>query len=379
MKYSIYVFATLLMSVLCVFQSNAQSPSTYLWYSKPAEKWEEALPMGNGRLGAMMYGKVFEETVQLNESTYWTGGPYSTVTKGGHEKLKEIQDLVFKGEMLKAHNLFGRYLMGYPVEQQKYQSLANLNLKFDLEGEPTDYKRWLDLNTATSGVDFTVNGVTYHREIFTSAPDQVIAIRLTANKPQSLSFVVNLRGVRNQTHSNYATDYFRMDGFERNGLQVTGKSADYLGVAGQLKYEARLKVINEGGTIQLNDYFLTVSNADAVTILISAATNFVNYKDVSADQHDRVNMYFKGVENKTYDQLRQAHIDDYQSILNAFHSPCPHCRVKSRPLTSVSTPVTRNQTHSLPRLPITLAATFSSVRPDPALNPQTFRAFGTTT
>src|SRR5882672_2922418 len=98
--------------------------ATFIWLSKPAAKWEEALPVGNGRLGAMIYGGVKEETIQLNEDTYWSGGPYSTTKKGGYEKLREIQQLVFDGKMLEAHNLFGRHLMGYPVEQQKYQSLA---------------------------------------------------------------------------------------------------------------------------------------------------------------------------------------------------------------------------------------------------------------
>ena len=101
-----------------------------MWYTKAAAKWEEALPVGNGRLGAMVYGKTDEEIIQLNEDTYWSGGPYSTVVKGGYKVLPTIQQLVFDGELLKAHNLFGRNLMGYPVEQQKYQSLGNLHLRF---------------------------------------------------------------------------------------------------------------------------------------------------------------------------------------------------------------------------------------------------------
>lgn len=105
-------------------------PSTYLWYNSPAKKWEEAIPVGNGRLGAMVFGKYGEERIQLNESTYWSGGPYSTVVKNGYKTLSTIQKLVFDGKYLDAHNLFGRNLMGYPVEQQKYQSLANLILFF---------------------------------------------------------------------------------------------------------------------------------------------------------------------------------------------------------------------------------------------------------
>ena len=114
-------------------ESKSFSPATVIWFNTPAAKWEEALPVGNGRLGAMIYGGVKEEIIQLNEETYWTGGPYSTVVKGGSERLKEIPRMVFDKKMLKATNLFGRYLMGYPVEQQKYQSLGNLHLFFNLE------------------------------------------------------------------------------------------------------------------------------------------------------------------------------------------------------------------------------------------------------
>ena len=122
--------------------------------------------------------------------------------------------------------------MGYPVEQQKYQSLANLHLFFENQEEVSDYKRWLNLETGITSVEYTVGDITYRREILSSAPDQVILVRLTASKPGSISFRAQLRGCRNQAHSNYATDYFRMDGVGQDGLMVHGKSADYLGVEG---------------------------------------------------------------------------------------------------------------------------------------------------
>ena len=131
------------------------NPSTLLWYTSPAQKWDEALPVGNGRLGAMVFGKNGEERIQLNEETYWSGGPYSTVVKGGYKVLPEIQKLVFEEKYLAAHNLFGRNLMGYPVEQMKYQCLANLHLFFKNQDSITDYKRWLDLETGISGVSYT--------------------------------------------------------------------------------------------------------------------------------------------------------------------------------------------------------------------------------
>ena len=255
-------------------------PSTLLWYNKPAKEWEEALPVGNGRIGGMIFGGIDEEQIQLNEETYWSGGPNNTTVKGGYKQLPKIQQLIFEGKPVEAHKLFGRHLMGYPVEQQKYQSLANLHLFFKKEQKATHYKRWLDLKKGVSGVEFTVNGVTYNREYISSAIDQTIAVKLTASKPGMLSFETELRGVRNQAHSNYATDYFRMDGDKENELVVTGKSADYLSIEGKIRYEARVKVNTKGGKLVRKDAKIYVENADEVTIYFVAATNFVNYKDV---------------------------------------------------------------------------------------------------
>ena len=154
-----------------------------LWYTEPAKKWDEALPVGNGRLGAMVFGKNGEERIQLNEETYWSGGPYSTVVKGGYKVLPEIQKLVFEEKYLAAHNLFGRNLMGYPVEQMKYQSLANLHLFFKNQDSITNYKRWLNLEDGVAGVTYSANGVTYQRQVFASAPDQVIVVRILLISP----------------------------------------------------------------------------------------------------------------------------------------------------------------------------------------------------
>jgi alpha-L-fucosidase 2 len=289
------------------------NPATLLWYRSPAKIWEEALPVGNGRLGAMVFGKYDEEQIQLNEETYWSGGPYSTVVEGGAEVLPEIQKYIFEGQPLKAHKLFGRKMMGYPVEQQKYQSLANLHLFFDKQKEVTVYKRWLDLNTGVVGVEYNENGITFRREVLSSAPDQVIIVRLTSSKPGSLTFKAQLRGCRNKTHSNYATDYFTIDGVGQDGLMVNGKSADYMGIEGKIRYKAQLKAIPEGGKMSVDGDYLFVEKADAVTLYIVAATNFVNYKDVNADQFKRVANYLEQIKSKTYNELYSAAVTDYQN------------------------------------------------------------------
>jgi len=329
MRICLFLLAVLIQQYLFA-QDNISSlidikkidPSTVIWFNKPATKWEEALPVGNGRLGAMVFGKTGQERIQLNEDTYWSGGPYSSVVKGAYKALPEVQKDVFEGKFMKAHNLFGREMMGYPVEQQKYQCLGNLILFFKGEEKAAGYKRWLDLSTATTSTVYTVNGVTYKREVIASSPDRAIAIRITADKPGSISFTANLRGVRNQEMSNYTTDYFRMNSDDNDCLVLTGKSGDYMGIKGMLRYEARVKAVADGGTVTVTDNInLTVTNANAVTLYFVAATNFVNYKNVSADQHKRVMDALAGVQSKTYEVIKTAAIEDYQKLFNrvSFH------------------------------------------------------------
>ena len=293
---------------------NSINPTTLLWFTHPADKWENALPVGNGRLGAMVFGKTDEEQIQFNEETYWAGGPYSTTVKGGSKALPEIRKLVFEGQTKRAHKLFGRSLMGYPVEQQKYQALGNLVLKFPINGEVKNYRHQLDLGQAVVTTSYEQNGVRFQREVFSSPVDQLIVVRLTADRPGSISFTAELRGYRNEAHSNYATDYFRMDASGPDGLILRGKSADYMGVQGRLRYQARLKADPEGGDLTIDDADLIIRGADSVTLYIAAATNFVNYKDVSADPNRRVEDVLRAVEGKSYDSLKSAHVGEHQKL-----------------------------------------------------------------
>ena len=290
------------------------NPSTLLWYTHPADKWENALPVGNGRLGAMVFGQTDEEKIQFNEETYWSGGPYSQTVQGGYKALPEIQQLIFQGKYIQAHKLFGRYLMGYPVEQQKYQSFGDLILKFSSEGETKNYTHRLDLDRAIVTTEYDKEGIYFKRDVFVTPVDQVIVIRLTADKPGSISFVAKLRGYRNQAHSNYATDYFRMDGYGDSGLILTGKSADYLGVEGQIRYQGRVKALADGGQVKVEDADLIITNADAVTLYIAAATNFINYKDVGANPGHRVEQTLQALEGKPYGEIKKAHIEEHQKL-----------------------------------------------------------------
>lgn len=285
-----------------------------LWYSHPADKWENALPVGNGRLGAMVFGRTDEEQIQLNEDTYWSGGPYSTVVKDGYKKLPEIQKLIFDGQYRQAHTLFGRALMGYPVEQQKYQPLANLVIKYPGQERVDDYRHQLDLDTAIATTRYQQSGVHYVREVFVSPVDQVIVVRLTSDKPGRISFTAQLRGYRNTAHSNYATDYFRMDPFGADGLKLSGRSADYMGIESKVRYEARLRCQTAGGLVSVTDDELKVKDADSVTMLIAAATNFVSYKDLSADPAARAESALAKASSKKFESIETDHVQEHQRL-----------------------------------------------------------------
>ena len=285
-----------------------------LWYRQPAPAWRDALPLGNGRLGAMVFGGVHEERIALNEATLWTGGPYSTTVPRAREALAEVQRLVFAGEYTRAHKLFGRHLLGRPVEQMKYQPLGNLVLGLPAGGEVEDYRLELDLDGAVATVTYRRDGVGYRRETFVSAPDQVIVVRLTADQPGAISFSAQLRGCRNSAHSNYATDYFAMDGAPPDGLRLTGRSADYLGVAGRIHYEARLRAVTEGGSLRVDDDTLIVTGADTVTLLLVAATNFVDYQTLSADPVAANEATLSALTDRDYEAMLADHQADHRAL-----------------------------------------------------------------
>ena len=287
-------------------------PNLRLWYRQPAEHWNQALPVGNGRLGAMVFGRTDDETIQLNEETLWSGGPYDPVVVGAHRALPEIRRLLFSGDMPAAHDLFGRTMMGRPYEQMKYQPLGNLRLAFPGHDRATEYRRELDLDLAVVRVSYTVDGTHFVREIFSSAPDQVIVVRITADRPGAVSFAAALEGARNQTHSNYGTDYFQMDGVAPSAIRLTGKSSDYLGIEGRLRYQADLVARTEGGRLEVGRRTMTVTGADAVTLVFAAATNFINYHDVSGDPAARVARVLESASTRSYPELKQAHESEHQ-------------------------------------------------------------------
>ncbi|MCC7052848.1 MAG: glycoside hydrolase family 95 protein [Gemmatimonadaceae bacterium] len=298
--------------------AQARPSPLAIWFRQPATEWNRALPVGNGRLGAMVFGGTAVEHLQLNEETLWTGGPYNPVVKGAAGALPEIRRLLFAGDVPRAHDLFGRTMMGRPFEQMKYQPLGDLLLTFPQHDSITAYRRTLVLDSALARVTYESRGVRYTREVFASAPDQAIVMRLTASRAGALSFSATLHGVRNPAHSNYGTDYFRMDGVAPAALRLTGKNSDYLGITGRLTYEAQLRArtANARGTVAVDYRTLQVRDADTVTIVLAAATSFVNYHDVSGNPAERVRTVLDRATDRSWGAMLHDHVTEHQRWFN---------------------------------------------------------------
>ena len=260
----------------------------------------------------MIMGGTEEERIQLNEETLWTGAPYDPTTSGGPEALPEIRRLVFEGKYLQAHNLFGRKMMGYPADQMMYQPLGNLWLSFPGHAKATDYRRALDLDEAIVRVTYRIGDVQFEREIFSTPVDQVIVVRLTASKPGRIFLKARISGGKRTDYN--GDEYYTSDSLPTDGLVLRGHNSSDQGIKGKLDYQARVRAIAEGGEVSTGYQELIVSRADAAMLLISAATNFVNGKDVSADPEARALKYVADVSGKSYTEIRSNHVAEHQRL-----------------------------------------------------------------
>jgi alpha-L-fucosidase 2 len=279
----------------------AESPLT-LRYRQPAKTWVEALPVGNGKLGAMIFGGVATERIQFNEQTVWTGAPHDYAHKGAYRSLDKLRDLLWAAKQREAEDLAMKEFMSEPLHQMAYQAFGDLLLDFPGvdAGSVTGYRRALDLDTATATVEFEANGIVYRREIFASYPAKAVVIRLTASRPGSVSFSASLKSAHQGS-----TNAVLADG----DLVMDGQVED-----GAIRFQARLTVAAEGGRRETGDGRAIVKGADAVTLVLTGATNFVNYQDVSADPKGRNAHTLVGVHTKSYDTLRTEHLADYRSL-----------------------------------------------------------------
>jgi alpha-L-fucosidase 2 len=287
-------------------EGNGEAP--VLWYQKPATQWVEALPVGNGRLGAMVFGGAPEERIQFNESTLWVGEPRDYSHPGASNHLAAIRQLLFDGKQKEAEALAMKEFMSIPLRQLPYQPFGDVRLQFPGHHNVEDYRRELNLDEAIARTSYRVGDVRFQRGVIASAPDQVIAIRLTADKPEQVSFSVGFDCLHTNSTVTAGT---------KNELILTGRVRSIHNTVtntNPLKFEARLQVRAEGGTVTQDGNRLKVSNANSVTLILVAATSFKTFQDVSGDPAKACAKALANVKRKDWAKLQTAHVTDHQKL-----------------------------------------------------------------
>jgi len=315
-----------------VGQAPPPTSALSLWYRTPASdhallamdasresrqagtaEWVRALPVGNGRLGAMVFGGIVHERLQLNEDTLWAGRPYDPVNPDAKSALPEVRRLLAERKYAEAAKLVEAKVMSKPLAQMPYQTIGDLALTFPEVDAVEDYRRDLDLATATAHVSYTSGGVVFSREVFASAPAQVIVVRLTASRPGQITFTARLQTPQRATIEATADGDLVLRGVNGDGA---GTTADGRRMTGALRFEARVRVRPTGGARDATGDALVIRGADAVTLLVAAATSYRTYEDVSADPAARVAAALDPASSERVDALRAAHVRDYQQLFN---------------------------------------------------------------
>ena len=272
-----------------------------LWCDKPAEKWTDANPIGNGRMGAMIFGRTGEELIQLNEDTIWAGKPHDYAHKGAVKHLPAIRKLLFDGNQREAQKLAMKEFMSVPLRQKPYQPLGDLKLTFPGHDNVDAYRRELDIDSAIWRLTYKIGGVTFTRQMLASYPRNVLAMRLTADAKGKISFSASLAS----PHKDSAIK--ALDG---GRAVLTGGVQE-----GGIRFEARLLVTTDGGKVTRGDEGrIEVKGADAAMLILVAGTNYVNFRDVSGDPSDRCAETLKAVAGATWRQIREDHVADYRKL-----------------------------------------------------------------
>lgn len=276
--------------------------TTELWYAQPAKVWMESLPIGNGRLGAMTYGGIEEEKLALNESTMWSGQYNENQNKPfGREKMNQLRKLFFERKLSEGNRIAGDNLHGNQTSFGTHLPIGDLKMQFIYpEGKVTGYRRSLSLDEAVSSVSFNSGGVNYKREYFATNPDNVLVLRLTADKQKSITMNMGLDLMRQADLS-----------VEDNQLVFTGKVDFPLHGPGGVCFEGRIAVLADNGEVKMEQSGVGIKEADAVTLIVDVRTDYKSpdYKTLCADG-------VKKAAAKSYDELKQAHIKDYNTLYN---------------------------------------------------------------
>ena len=306
----------LLLSFIICHLSYSVAQEHKLWYSRPATHWLEALPIGNSHLGAMVYGGTDTEEIQLNEETFWSGSPHNNDSPEAKAHLQEVRQLIFEGKENEAHQLIDKYFFKGP-HGMKYLPLGSLKIQLGHK-DVTDYYRDLNLGNAVATTHYLYNGVKYERTVFASQADSVIVVQLKADKKGALSF--NLEFTSPLQKTNHEPMIGSISG-SQNGLHdaqmfMTVDGVEHEGIQPGLKAACSVYVETDGHVDSNDKKTITVENATTATLHIAAATNFVNYHDVSGDAMKKVNERLFTAHGKSYKQLLKRHIAKYQEQYN---------------------------------------------------------------
>jgi alpha-L-fucosidase 2 len=308
-------FVLVLATALLNAAPGASKSELQLSYDKPATKWTEALPVGNGRIGAMVFGGTEDEHLQINESTLWGGVPHDYTDPEAYSHLDEIRQLIFAGKVAEAEKLSAGF-MGKPKLLMPYQPFCDLKLHFPGHADAQGYSRELHLGNATALTDYKVGSVDFRREVFVSYPDQVLVLRLTASQTGKITFSLGMDSPQPATHvENVSNDSLQLSG------QIQPKQNPPRSWTGSwsepgMRFAAIVKVLPDGGSVRNAEGRVEVTGANSVTILFSNATSFKNYRDIGGDALGAAQGYIQQASRRSYEHLRQRHVDDFQRLFS---------------------------------------------------------------
>lgn len=294
----------------CTGKSDENLNKMELWYSSPAKVWEEALPLGNGRLGAMVFGGTSHETLQLNEETVWAGEPGNNVQKDVKKVLPKVRELIWSGEYLEAQNLMMTATPRHAPDDNNYgmcyQTVGNLTIDIDGHENVSNYRRSLDIQNAIASVEYTVDDTKYKREYLSTAVDQVIAIRFSSDKKGKISLSIGANSSHKEHQITVANQMLYLDGVSSS---VDNKE-------GKVRFTMAAKPIIAGGSLSETDSSLIISDADTLTLLVSIGTNFVNYNDISGNSKEVSDRYIEQASFFSFDDIKEKHIAEYRNYFD---------------------------------------------------------------
>ena len=302
----------LLCQVLCQLPATAAPDQLTLWYDRPAEEWTEALPIGNGRLGGMVFGGTASERIQLNEDTFWSGRPHDYTNPEAREHLSEVRKLIFEGKHSEAQKIIDAHMMGKPHFLQAYQTLGDLRLQVPGHEEATDYRFELNLDEAVVRVTYRIGDARFTRETFSSAADQAIVMHFTCDQPGRISLEATLDSPHRHQTNAHGKDQLVMAGQWIGDGRTGGLIAGLEGPG--MKFESHLHASADSGKIAAEGSILRISKADSATLRLVAATSHKNYRDITADPAKRCRDYLDPVKPKPFPKLRTAHVADHQRL-----------------------------------------------------------------